>query len=758
MKDLIKIEKNKIKYIIISMLFLLIIIIISIYLKTNASTKLEGIERFPSSYQPYLKELLKKHPNWKFTALYTNLDWNYVINQENVFGKNLVPKNYSDSWKNTTPGQYNVEIDSGWVDSSRQAVEYCMDPRNFLNETRLFQFEGLSYDAHTNNLNGIEKILYGTEFYNTKVSYVNSNGSIINMNEKYSDLILKAGQTSYVSPYHLSSRIKQEVGPFLSHSSISGKVAGFEGLYNFYNIGATSSAEPMGAIKNGLQYAKDGKGASQEIRNKYLIPWNTKEKAITGGGIFIGASYINVGQNTIYLQKFDVNDDKEGELFWHQYMTNVLAPYSESKSIYNGYQKSGLLETSMNFIIPVFNNMPEMSVQNPNINANDFVQDNTNMYCNTTNVYVRTGPSTSYEIITTVTTQDKMTRIQKGRQSGERWDKVILENGIVGYIYQSYLTEVPAIEIEKIDIFIDNSTIQKGDIKQLQVKILPEEASGHKVIFSSSNPKVATVDDKGSIQAISSGETVITAKAEENSVQSQIKINVYSKVTDIILDYNEIFLPIGESFKIKAYVEPNDANDKNILFRSSDSDVATVDENGVIIANKIGECSISVMSNENLNIKKECRLVVVRKVEEDEISFDNTLNVNGLEISGIDYNKNTVDDFKKLIFTNLTVEFVNYENEVLKDSDLLGTGCKIRIKENGNVLRDYRIVLYGDANGDGKINSVDLLVLQRHILQIQSMDEIFKIATNIKKNGKKPSSVDLLLIQRHILRLQFIEQ
>ena len=83
-----------------------------LYFQVVASTKLEGIESFPSSYQPYLRELQKKHPNWKFTALYTNLDWNYVINQENVFGKNLVPKNYSDSWKNTTPGQYNVEVDS----------------------------------------------------------------------------------------------------------------------------------------------------------------------------------------------------------------------------------------------------------------------------------------------------------------------------------------------------------------------------------------------------------------------------------------------------------------------------------------------------------------------------------------------------------------------------------------------------------------------------------------------------------------------
>lgn len=55
---------------------------------SEASNKYEGIDQFPGSYQGYLTELKKKHPNWKFKALYTNLDWNYVIQQENQFGKN----------------------------------------------------------------------------------------------------------------------------------------------------------------------------------------------------------------------------------------------------------------------------------------------------------------------------------------------------------------------------------------------------------------------------------------------------------------------------------------------------------------------------------------------------------------------------------------------------------------------------------------------------------------------------------------------
>ena len=751
-------EGMKKKVLFTSILFLLMSVSLFLYFQVTASTKLDGIDSFPSSYQPYLRELAKKHPNWKFTALYTNLDWNHVINEENVFGKNLVPKNYSDRWKNTTPGQYNVEVDSGWVDSSRQAVEYCMDPRNFLNEVRLFQFEGLSYDEHTNHLDGIEKILYGTEFYQTKVSYLDSNGNTISMNEKYADLILRGGQTSRVSPYHLASRIKQEVGPFLSHSSISGNVEGFKGLYNFYNIGATSSAEPMGAIKNGLQYAKDGKGASQATKDKYLIPWNTKERAITGGGIFIGSSYINVGQNTIYLQKFDVNDDRGNDLFWHQYMTNVLAPYSESKSIYSGYQKSGLLETSMSFIIPVYHNMPTIPTQSPNINPNDFNQDNTKVYCNGNNVNVRTGPSTSYEIITTMNQQERMTRIAKGKQSGERWDKVMLENGMVGYIYQTYVTEIPPVQIEKIELSLDNTTLQKGEKKQLQVKISPVEASHHKVRYTSSAPSVATVDDKGNIQALRSGTATITVKAEENNVQNQITITVYSKVTGIQLDQSEIYMQVGDTFQIHGTIYPEDANNPTIVYQSSNTEIASIQEKGIITAKQIGETNLLAISQENPSIQAQCKLFVVRTMDDSEIHFDSSLTVNSLEISGIDYNQNTVADIKQKITTDLEIEIVNYKNEILQDTDLVGTGSKIRVKEDGKILRQYQIIVYGDADGDGKITSVDLLVLQRHILEIEPMEAIFRKATNINKNGKKPTSVDLLLIQRHILGLQIIQQ
>lgn len=566
-----------------------IVLLLQINLTANASYTQRGIDSFPQSYRPYLSELKKKHPNWNFIALYTNLDWNYVINEENIYGKNLVPLNYSNDWKNTDSAVYNVEVDSGWVDSSKRAVEYCMDPRNFLNDVRIFEFEELTYDKGAHSLEGIEKILYGTEFYNRNVSYYDSNGNTINTTERYSDLILKAAKVSNVSPYHLASRIKQEVGPFLSHNSISGTVDGYKGLYNFYNIGATSSTEPLGAIKNGLSFALDAKGASQDVKNQYWIPWNTKERAITGGAIFIGSSYINSGQNNIYLQKFDVNDSGDNGLFWHQYMTNVLAPYSESKSIYNGYTKMGLLDTSMTFVIPVFYNMPSIMQDSPDINLKDFITCNENVYCNAKDVNIRTGPGTSYEIITTVSNPDIMTRIRRGNQAGERWDKVILENGIIGYIYQNYVS-------------------------------------------------------------------LNTIVRDQN-----IGVNVPLKISD------------------------------------------------------------------NL-------------------------------ITGIPYDKNTLANIKEYIFSDYELEFVDSKNQVLSNNSRIGTGTKLIVKNSGNIIKEYTFVLYGDCNGDGKINSLDLLLLQRHILKQYNLEEIYKFSANINKTKTGPSSIDLLLIQKHILKISIISQ
>lgn len=725
--------------------------------KSIASVKKKGIENFPDSYKPYLYELKKKYPNWEFTALYTGLDWNYVISQEYRNNKNLVPLSYSDYWKCTDNGIYNVEIDKGWVNASKKAVEYTMDPRNFLNNVRIFQFEKLSYDPNTNSKDGVEKILYGTEFYNRQVSYKTENGQTVNMQEKYSDLIWNAGIYSGVSPYHLASRIKQEVGPFITHNSISGTVAGFEGLYNFYNIGATSSTEPLGAIKNGLRFARDGKGASEEVKANLIIPWNNPERAIKGGAVFIGSSYISIGQNTLYLQKFDVNDDRGGNLFWHQYMTNCLAPYSESSGIHKAYSSNGMLSSSIGFIIPVYENMPEYATESPNILESDYVADDKKMYANVTNTLnVRSGPSTSYETLTTITRNEIVTRIKRGVQAGERWDKIKLENGIVGYVFQSYLQEVPEVPITSIKLSVDNTTINKGSTNSINIEIQPRDAKGE-IAWESNNENVLTVEN-GIITAIGAGTATVTARTLDGKVSDSIEITVYSKVESISLSKEKLELLVGSKTNIIANVLPEDATNKEILWSITNPGIATITKDGVVTAKSVGTTEIIAKSSSE-NIQSKCILTVKQISEDITLEIDESLKVDGDEISKLDITKNTVSDIKTLINTNLTMEFYNSKSELLSNTDKIGTDYKLVLKDSsGNEVYKYTFIIYGDVNGDGLIDSLDVLVLQKHILETKLITGVFLKSGNISKNGQLPNSLDVLKIQKHILETKLIVQ
>ena len=76
--------------------------------------------------------------------------------------------------------------------------------------------------------------------------------------------------------------------------------------------------------------------------------------------------YIQYGQSTLYLQKFDVVDDYETELYYHQYMQNVSAAKTEGEEVRGAYKKLGFINTSneipFNFLIPVYENMPKQEL------------------------------------------------------------------------------------------------------------------------------------------------------------------------------------------------------------------------------------------------------------------------------------------------------------------------------------------------------------------------------------------------------------
>lgn len=296
---------------------------------------------FPESYFEKLTVLKDAHPNWVFTAYKTNLDWNEVIKNESVVGISYIQITNIDSQKqyiSLNEGSYDpinktyiIREGSNWYAANSDTVSYYLDPRNFLVEKEIFMFENLSYNSKYQTLEVVQNVLKNTDLY------------------QYANVYFAAAtyNGNSISPISLAASSRQEIvlgtGKLSGSADGTGKVNDIS-YYNVYNLGAYSSC--VNPVKCAIDYAAAKK-------------WDTMEKAIKEGASEIARGYINQKQNTMYFKKFNVTSNTFGN-YSNQYMTNVLAPKQEGVATYNAYSKiEGLLDSQIEFIIPVYENMPE---------------------------------------------------------------------------------------------------------------------------------------------------------------------------------------------------------------------------------------------------------------------------------------------------------------------------------------------------------------------------------------------------------------
>ena len=337
-----KLKENYKKIRLISIILLIIIIIcifITVLVEENKKQKYveyDGENLNESKYPGYkelIDELRQEHPNWTFTLFYTKLDWNEVIENEghkdNITNPlNLIPDSseYPEDWRCEIDKE--KRFDNGtWLCASDKAIKCQMDPRNILSDENIFQFKELNYVENAQTKEGLEEI--------TKNTFLEGNS--------ISEALIEAGKKANLDPYFIASRLIQEQG---RKGATLSKGYEYNGtiVYNPFNIRATgNSSEEI--LKNAGKYA-------------YEQGWDTLEKAIVGGVEFVKEDYINNGQNTLYLQKFDIVNQDE-ELYSNQYMQNLLAPESEASNMLEIYEASNTVDSNLNFIIPLYENMPE---------------------------------------------------------------------------------------------------------------------------------------------------------------------------------------------------------------------------------------------------------------------------------------------------------------------------------------------------------------------------------------------------------------
>ena len=207
--------------------------------------------------------------------------------------------------------------------------------------------------------------------------------------------------------------------------------------------------------------------------------------------------------------------------------------------------------------------------------------------------------SSSNTEIATVDAEGKITAVK----AGEATVTVTTESDKSASLKVTVLQ--PASDIV-IDFEGDNLTLNVGESQTLKATVTPTDSTD-KLTWSSSNTEIATVDSEGKITAVKAGEATVTVTTESGKSAS-LKVTVLQPVEDIVIDFNgmgisgdELEMHVGDSKEIVANVNPEDASDKSLTFVSADTEVATVNEDGIITAVALGNTTITITAGNGVS-------------------------------------------------------------------------------------------------------------------------------------------------------------
>lgn len=482
---------------------------ITAYSNAANTTDTSDIDAFPAMYQDSLRALKSQHPTWIFVPMDTGLDFDTAVNNE-LGVKSLIQNTTNNASKGWVGDPCPSE--SGWYYATKSGVSYYMNPCNFLTETYIFQFEQLTFNSTYHNVSAIQTFLNNTFMKGAIPDDAQS--------RTYAQAFFEIGKARTLSPIHLASRVYQEQGNGNS-GLISGTYQGYEGYYNYFNVGVSGSSTEE-KIKKGLEYAKS-KG------------WNTRYKSLDGGAATIGLNYILKGQDTIYLEKFNVDANSPYGLYNHQYMQNIQAPASESSSTKKMYDGSGSLDSGFVFKIPVFKNMPgektiqqitldktEITLYRPDtITGNQPDQKSADTLTvsftpsDTTDDKSITWSSSNAQIVSVTPDASTQQCTVNALKSGDVTITAKSSNGKTAQCKVHVEAPIYSLTLTNLNTESDSpsasTTMYVGKTLTLTADYMPKDTtSDTTIVWSSSNPSVADVAN-GRITAKSKGTATISA-------------------------------------------------------------------------------------------------------------------------------------------------------------------------------------------------------------------------------------------------------
>ena len=160
--------------------------------------------------------------------------------------------------------------------------------------------------------------------------------------------------------------------------------------------------------------------------------------------------------------------------------------------------------------------------------------------------------------------------------------------------------EVTVKPVPVSGVVLDKTSVEllEGETITLIATVSPDNATDKTVVWSTSDASIATVDNNGVVKAIKVGKVTITAKAGDKTATCEVTVNPVP-VDGIVLDKAEVELLEGDSITLTATVSPDNATDKTVTWSTSDASIATVDNNGVVKAIKVGKVTITAKAGDN---------------------------------------------------------------------------------------------------------------------------------------------------------------
>lgn len=720
-------------------------------------------------FKEKLDTLKANHPNWKFIIMETGLDFEQVIKAQYT-GHLGTPKNLiqgkTGEWICSICGD-RVYDTGNWKCASEQAIRYYMDTRNWLVDSPyLFQFLATDYLETTDDK------VYGS--LNGTFLYSRENASIIN----------RVCREKNANPYYIIARLLQEQG---NAGGATSKMVDTDGTvyYNLFNIGASGNSQQE-VYNNALARAKrEG--------------WTSIEKCLSDGITFLFSAYINNKQNSIYLNKFDV--ESYGGLYIRQYMQNIEAPKSEGTSMYNKMKSAGLLNENLTFIIPVYENMSSLSSSSPDSSIEAYPK-NIRVKVGHSNVMIRSGRSTTSTPVGKIA--DSSVVVLSVERYSDGWHKVVLEDGTNGYVKfnTSYLEEIDDITNCYEEVTVTNSDVilrvgpgynqleithlNKGQVihridntgryyidgKIWDRVILSDSRQGfvardniHKIDYNES----FYVNAEGGLYLRETPAGNIIRKLENGSIVTRLEAGskVGNYTWDKVITEDGVIGYVAREYLIKVdggEVPDETPDDSGGNEADNEINNEIVDNENDALNNEVIDDENNVLNNEVIDEDNTLNNEVIDEIEnsviDNEIIGDNTVEDDNETEEEPDIGDKEPDDSEddleteRIIIVESSATANSLSNATITRGDKLISGEQVIA--TGDIANmggtKYTIVKKGDSTGDGYVKANDYLIIKDYIMETGTakLEGAFKMAADVTGDSQVKAN-DYLKIKDHIM-------